>query len=107
MRISDWSSDVCSSDLQLVAHQCFQQRGIGQIHTCITFCEQVAANATACAFIGVQPDKPHQWMLCVYFSFGQTFTQSGRAALPLRRSEERRVGKECVSTCRSEWSPDH
>src|SRR3546814_15863737 len=26
---------------------------------------------------------------------------------PLERSEERRVGKECVSTCRSRWSPDH
>src|SRR3546814_13317872 len=25
----------------------------------------------------------------------------------MRRSEERRVGKECVSTCRSRWSPDH
>src|SRR3546814_11800325 len=25
----------------------------------------------------------------------------------IRRSEERRVGKECVSTCRSRWSPDH
>src|SRR3546814_8760742 len=25
----------------------------------------------------------------------------------LERSEERRVGKECVSTCRSRWSPDH
>src|SRR3546814_18243885 len=29
------------------------------------------------------------------------------ASLPLRRSEERRVGKECVSTCRSRWSPYH
>src|SRR3546814_20405771 len=27
--------------------------------------------------------------------------------LALRRSEERRVGKECVSTCRSRWSPSH
>src|SRR3546814_11639979 len=26
---------------------------------------------------------------------------------PEQRSEERRVGKECVSTCRSRWSPDH
>src|SRR3546814_15624283 len=26
---------------------------------------------------------------------------------PIRRSEERRVGKECVSTCRSRWSPYH
>src|SRR3546814_4936861 len=25
----------------------------------------------------------------------------------VQRSEERRVGKECVSTCRSRWSPDH
>src|SRR3546814_14526932 len=29
------------------------------------------------------------------------------AQLPKERSEERRVGKECVSTCRSRWSPDH
>src|SRR3546814_14233411 len=30
----------------------------------------------------------------------------GRPTLPMaRRSEERRVGKECVSTCRSRWSP--
>src|SRR3546814_14019059 len=28
-------------------------------------------------------------------------------ALQAGRSEERRVGKECVSTCRSRWSPDH
>src|SRR3546814_15426097 len=30
-----------------------------------------------------------------------------RGALNVTRSEERRVGKECVSTCRSLWSPDH
>src|SRR3546814_16206710 len=30
-----------------------------------------------------------------------------RDALLMKRSEERRVGKECVSTCRSRWSPDH
>src|SRR3546814_13341952 len=29
------------------------------------------------------------------------------AVLPYARSEERRVGKECVSTCRSRWSPYH
>src|SRR3546814_2800969 len=29
------------------------------------------------------------------------------AAIPIIRSEERRVGKECVSTCRSRWSPYH
>src|SRR3546814_17682988 len=31
----------------------------------------------------------------------------GQTALVDLRSEERRVGKECVSTCRSRWSPDH
>src|SRR3546814_10499123 len=30
-----------------------------------------------------------------------------RGARPIGRSEERRVGKECVSTCRSRWSPYH
>src|SRR3546814_411750 len=32
---------------------------------------------------------------------------TGRAVVELGRSEERRVGKECVSTCRSRWSPYH
>src|SRR3546814_14671777 len=36
------------------------------------------------------------------------FTASARLRGPFtERSEERRVGKECVSTCRSGWSPDH
>src|SRR3546814_17925100 len=34
-------------------------------------------------------------------------TRFGNLANILDRSEERRVGKECVSTCRSRWSPDH
>src|SRR3546814_3720151 len=62
MRISDWSSDVCSSDL-----------GLG--------------GATG---RGAEPP--------------------GARSVPSRcisRSEERRVGKECVSTCRSRWSPYH
>src|SRR3546814_15932806 len=35
------------------------------------------------------------------------YTPPGAPALAAQRSEERRVGKECVSTCRSRWSPDH
>src|SRR3546814_7234849 len=64
IRISDCSSDVCSSDL-LAAHSLTDLIG------------RVAAMAVP---------------LCPDFRF---------------RSEERRVGKECVSTCRSRWSPDH
>src|SRR3546814_14828117 len=43
------------------------------------------------------------------FVDGQEPAVDGRDALRLaaHRSEERRVGKECVSTCRSRWSPYH
>src|SRR3546814_5809260 len=35
------------------------------------------------------------------------YRSTNRALVQNWRSEERRVGKECVSTCRSRWSPDH
>src|SRR3546814_14009455 len=38
---------------------------------------------------------------------GHLQTNKAKEAARLVRSEERRVGKECVSTCRSRWSPDH
>src|SRR3546814_12642693 len=38
---------------------------------------------------------------------GASFFQRGPRKAASRRSEERRVGKECVSTCRSRWSPYH
>src|SRR3546814_3499210 len=74
MRISDWSSDVCSSDLSWV----LRSKG----------CDQ----ATRIVLI-IPPtwwSKTWQWSI-----------QSPR----LSRSEERRVGKECVSTCRYRGSP--
>src|SRR3546814_6091462 len=66
MRISDWSSDVCSSDLP---------HTLGGGYHVERRRAQRAADRQA-------PEEP-------------------------RRSEERRVGKECVSTCRSRWSPYH
>src|SRR3546814_18458935 len=79
MRISDWSSDVCSSDLEKVVRKgadsflggtdiCFARRKVVKI---------------------------------------ESFTEPADAAGVKVRSEERRVGKECVSTCRSRWSPYH
>src|SRR3546814_9655439 len=69
MRISDWSSDVCSSDLNpLVA-------AAGRV-TVAEVEDMVDA---------LDPDD----------------------VVTPGRSEERRVGKECVSTCRSRWSPYH
>src|SRR3546814_5811692 len=87
MRISDWSSDVCSSDLQ-----------------------------------GARRDRNHRGRAPAFrrtrllYRAGHHANRSGREAwrgaetpaqgeAACNRSEERRVGKECVSTCRSRWSP--
>src|SRR3546814_2766823 len=72
MRISDWSSDVCSSDLGFL---CAFRRGAAEMR-------QIA------------PSRPRTASI-------------SRAPTIARRSEERRVGQECVSTCRSRWSPTH
>src|SRR3546814_2950456 len=82
MRISDWSSDVCSSDLIVGARKAGcgwadpRARGVGQ---------PIGHR------VGVDPLHP---------------LEQAKPA-ERRRSEERRVGKECVSTCRSRWSPYH
>src|SRR3546814_5407488 len=75
MRISDWSSDVCSSDLPVASS--------GRVTPCT--CHRTKRLERQC---WPCPDGAH-------------------SASPLWRSEERRVGKECVSTCRSRWSPYH
>src|SRR3546814_4251952 len=74
MRISDWSSDVCSSDL-------WRLRIAGQGPLLTALRDQYVALGIAgrVEFVGFVAD----------------------------RSEERRVGKECVSPCRSRWSPYH
>src|SRR3546814_3208494 len=84
MRISDWSSDVCSSDLRM-------RLGGDKIRhhaRPIQFAQQ--QDAAARLHRPAQPRRPD--ML---------------EELPPQRSEERRVGKECVSTCRSRWSQYH
>src|SRR3546814_5143507 len=76
MRISDWSSDVCSSDL-------------------------FAPSRRAASFYR----RPRQWDDLHLVMVGRQ--RHDRRADVGARSEERRVGKECVSTCRSRWSPYH
>src|SRR3546814_7285066 len=86
LRISDWSSDVCSSDLPPA------RRGAH------------AADSKALAALVCKAVRPGDSLL-VKGSLGSRMTVVVEALLA--RSEERRVGKECVSTCRSRWSPDH
>src|SRR3546814_7766080 len=90
MRISDWSSDVCSSDLLVEARA---PAGAFTIEPASRPAVLLAAG------IGVTP------MLAML----RHIVYEGQRKQRVRptRSEERRVGKECVSTCRSRWSPYH
>src|SRR3546814_9238758 len=87
MRISDWSSDVCSSDL----HVAWEDVGAHQFADCIAVFEHAMLE---------------RFVVAGFFRVGQPDIERHHATLDVR-SEERRVGKECVSTCRSRWSPYH
>src|SRR3546814_17140328 len=105
MRISDWSSDVCSSDLgfsdlrvlpffdtmsmgmELLGEPIAYGEGDGVAYQIALTREKLEAirrawNLPSTSYIYLRPAD-------------------------LGRSEARRVGNECVSTCRSRWSPDH
>src|SRR3546814_11343438 len=81
MRISDWSSDVCSSDLA-------SNPPAQALH-----CRRIGGGREAAALVRHSSEAYRQ---------RRRQGEEGRA-----RSEERRVGKACVSTCRSRWSPYH
>src|SRR3546814_12466996 len=106
MRISDWSSDVCSSDLvyreTLMPSPYFE----------------------GCNLLFPRSVLDRTGGFDESYHFGGEDTAAGWAAIEdggrwvfdeasavthgiVERSEERRVGKECVSTCRSRWSPYH
>src|SRR3546814_14504623 len=99
MRISDWSSDVCSSDLTVLQ---------------IAFDVDLAIVGSEARVVGVAgigigihlEDQALAQFLVGKAAVKPAHEQGGRIA-GAPRSEERRVGKECVSTCRSRWSPYH
>src|SRR3546814_12812645 len=116
MRISDWSSDVCSSDL---IHGLEQADVIlvgvsrcGKTPTSLYLAMQYAVKAANFPLIPEDFDRgslpatlaPYRKKL-----FGLSIQPARLAEVRNERrpnrSEERRVGKECVSTCRSRWSP--
>src|SRR3546814_15991386 len=101
MRISDWSSDVCSSDLRN-AIQTAQQWHNDARHG-------VDVSITLRSML-LTPEQRVAQMEPVVEQFVFVIprvTSPGIELAVSRRSEERRVGKECVRTCRSRWSPDH
>src|SRR3546814_7220254 len=91
MLISDWSSDVCSSDL-------------------LFYLPFVKTVYIASNFIGLERYDIVDWddvkdevaqQLVEYLNAGEPIVLEEENS---KRSEERRVGKECVSTCRYRWS---
>src|SRR3546814_11255407 len=131
MRISDWSSDVCSSDLS-------ERWPAGRLCAEIFPCQGPHAAAAATGLSRSRPDRPpflpqsrHGFPAMIRpdtptdagdrsmasrripaTALFLTLLLAGGLALPQAaaaptRSEERRVGKECVSTCKSRWSPYH
>src|SRR3546814_12985560 len=117
MRISDWSSDVCSSDLSDVRRRRglfefvfavgFQRRGDG---LGLFFLEHRGDDVDALAlhfgFIGRTRDVDADGHGDLGVQLDLDVDQAERLDRKFERSEERRVGKECVSTLRYWWSPD-
>src|SRR3546814_11913841 len=95
MRISDWSSDVCSSDL-------FRSRRV-VVKTRLVKLAGKGLGAAAAHLRYIQRDGVTREGQPGELYSADHDTTDDKAF----RSEERRVGKECVSTCRSRWSPYH
>src|SRR3546814_8348693 len=97
MRISDWSSDVCSSDLDAQTGVTIMQmdQGLDTGDMLLTHVTPITDELNASAL--------HDELAVI----GARAILEAIDALRQGRSEESRVGKECVSTCRSRWSPYH
>src|SRR3546814_13956879 len=101
MRISDWSSDVCSSDLMAVdlkAHN---------VATASIWMGMLRTDRTR-RVMDAEPEKyAGFWEIAETPEFtghviGALYRDEKRAA---KRSEERRVGKEGGRTCKARWAP--
>src|SRR3546814_15612319 len=110
MRISDWSSDVCSSDLTIIEPLRADWAGVRVAATeLIDQGKAEEARRTVEAFHTRLAQTRVLDPACgtgnfLYVAMARMKELEGEV---LDRSEERRVGKECVSTCRSRWSPYH
>src|SRR3546814_15236999 len=106
MRISDWSSDVCSSDLSgrlIASHTLWNTK---------RFLQLLSADVPPTdAYVSEQESICFDWDENCQCQLSVMVQHGGRIAFAAYfngdrlRSEERRVGKECVSTCSSRGSP--
>src|SRR3546814_5167680 len=128
MRIRDWSSDVCSSDLFLDKPQRVQLRRVAlQLQALLahTLREVSPARVGNPELDGPKPRRTHPLAVPIYLVsplldrgdvnlhryhaklHDTSFDCSPASSFTPIRSEEPRLGKECVSTCRSRWSTYH
>src|SRR3546814_14889753 len=110
MRISDWSSDVCSSDLIVVGPD---------LPDGFSYGSNVYDGPVNFTYTSRQRGEVDNYAVYLFDAMklgkfelngGVRYERSSgsrRTGLGVTRSEERRVGKECVSTWRSRWSPCH
>src|SRR3546814_19961059 len=114
MRISDWSSDVCSSDLLYSATedrtepQAFLDRGKDDRHQFrfivspedgADLTDLTAHTRDLMSRIEIDLGTKLDWVAVNHYNTGNPHVHV------IVRSEERRGGKACVSTCRSRWVP--
>src|SRR3546814_20691070 len=114
MRISDWSSDVCSSDLLASAAACHAARDIAWLDNLARLddvgdeiadvAEHLRLIIVAAALLVVAALLGVAALSLVIVGVGRNRRKGGFAG---RRSEERRVGKECVSTFSFRWRTYH
>src|SRR3546814_19159511 len=103
MRISDWSSDVCSSDLvSAVSPANVMLPGKGKV-TSTGKLGDVMKESIQAAESFVKSRAVQYGIKPTLFEKRDIHVHVPEGATP--RSEERRVGQECVSTSRSRWSP--
>src|SRR3546814_17298913 len=97
MRISDWSSDVCSSDLVAAILFTSGSTGVpkGVVYRHRHFVAQIQMLGAA---FGIAPGAINLPTFPPFALFDPALGS---------RAAARRVGTECVSTCRSRWSPYH
>src|SRR3546814_17835865 len=101
MRISDWSSDVCSSDLDLLFARLAMECVEHPLDAIVVGIDQRIVEDHRRRLSAARAQAPEGQA----GEDGQSFAHAAAEALDIFRSEERRVGKECVSTCKSRWSP--
>src|SRR3546814_18137817 len=108
MRISDWSSDVCSSDL-MIEEEASGHPLADQPPLHVGKADEHGVDLTRLDELGqgLQVESPAHGAAPRVFV--RRWNDFGRVncSYPSVRSEERRVGKECVRRGRSRWSQDH